>query len=111
MKTAMLKVVGALLSLSMAASVMAQIAFQKPRYDPPFQNDRKLEPGGRAAFGDAMAKKFEASDESSASGLTEACNSFSQAAQQNCGGYSQGNVTLAKGSANFAPIVVVIKKE
>ena len=116
MKPATRIAVVALLGLSGATTARAQASFKPPPFAAPFKEAGSPQPGGRQIFGEALAERMKDSVGSAASDMSRAsCATHPQiripGATGICTDFAMGNVTLARGSANFAPIVVVIKKE
>lgn len=116
MNTATNAVVVALLGLSVAIPAFAQASFKAPTYTPPFKDAGSLMPGGRQAFGEALAERMKDSAERAPNATQgSTCATPPQVRIPGsagvCTDYALGNVSLARYSANFAPIVVVIKKD
>lgn len=116
METATRLAVVALLGLS-GASAFAQASFKPPSYIPPFKDGGSLLPGGRQLFGEALAERMKDSAERAgeAASRSAACGAPQQmripGSGSTCTDYALGNVSLARFSANYGPIVIVIKKE
>jgi hypothetical protein len=105
----------ALLGLS-GASAFAQASFKPPSYIPPFKDAGSLLPGGRQMFGEALAERMKDSADRAADAMARSsCATPPQiripGSSGVCTDYALGNVSLARYSANFAPIVVIVKKE
>lgn len=116
MKPATRLAVVALLGLS-GASAFAQASFKPPSYIPPFKDAGSLLPGGRQMFGEALAERMKDSADRAGEAMsrTASCATPPQiripGSSGVCTDYALGNVSLARYSANFGPIVVVIKKD
>lgn len=112
MKPATCTAVVALLGLSWAASAFAQAGFRPPSFVPPFNNASSLLPGGRQAFGEALAERAKDSSARAADAMarSSSCETSPQVRVPGssgiCTDYALGNVTLARYSGNFAPIIV-----
>lgn len=116
MRAATNSMVVVLLGLGCITSVVAQPSFRPPSYAPPFKDEGGLLPGGRQAFGEALAERMKDSAQRAAQDMARSsCASPPQVrlpgTQGVCTDYSLGNVSLARYSSNFGPIVVIIKKE
>lgn len=116
MKPATRRTVVALLGLS-GASAFAQASFKPPSYTPPFKDAGSLLPGGRQMFGEALAERMKDSADRAGEAMsrTASCGApplmLGPRSSGTCIDYALGNVSLARYSANFGPIVVVIKKD
>lgn len=112
MKRATRIAVVAVLGLGCSVTAHAQ-AFSPPRFVAPFKEAGSPQPGGRQAFGEALAERMKASAKNSAGDASRASCATPQQIRipgttGACTDFALGNVTLARGSANFAPIVVVV---
>lgn len=106
----------ALLGLSGAFTARAQASFKPPPFGAPFKEASSPQPGGRQAFGEALAERMKDGGRNAATEMSQpSCATPPQIRIPGttgiCTDFAMGNVTLARGSANFAPIVVVIKKD
>jgi len=116
MKPATRFAVVALLGLSGAVTARAQASFKPPSFAAPFKEASSPQPGGRQVFGEALAERMKDAAGTAAKGTSpSSCATTPQIRIPGttgiCTDFAMGNVTLARGSANFAPIVVVIEKD
>lgn len=106
----------ALLSLSGATSALAQASFKAPVFAPPFNNASTLQPGGRQAFGEALAERMKNSTQTATTpSAGTSCAATPQLRTPGttgiCADYNLGNVSMARFSTNFAPIVVIVEEK
>ena len=106
----------ALLGLSGVVTARAQASFKPPSFAAPFKEVSSPQPGGRQAFGEALSERMKDAAGNAASEMSRSsCATPPQIRIPGttgiCTDFAMGNVTLARGSANFAPIVVVIRKD